>query len=76
MLTVGDSAIHEKTGELGIVVGYGHELVDNAYQTTLKVLISNQNNGDEANSIVKEDLYSAWKKTQENDGQVIVGKNL
>ncbi|MEC4883993.1 MAG: hypothetical protein SAL70_22080 [Scytonema sp. PMC 1070.18] len=72
MLTVGDIAIHQKTGELGTVIGYGHELVDNAYQTTLKVLISNQDDSDQTNSTVKEDLYSAWKKTHGHDGQVIM----
>jgi hypothetical protein len=43
MLTVGDCAIHQKTGESGVVIGYGDEVVNNAYQTTLEVLVSNQN---------------------------------
>ncbi|MBW4633947.1 MAG: hypothetical protein KME30_19200 [Iphinoe sp. HA4291-MV1] len=66
MLTVGDCAIHQKTGESGVVIGYGHELVNNAYQTTLKVLISNQNGSDQTN-LVKEDLYSEWSKTDRNE---------
>ena len=43
MLSVGDCAIHQKTGESGVVIGYGDEVVNNAYQTTLEVLVSNQN---------------------------------
>jgi hypothetical protein len=69
MLTVGDCAIHQKTGESGVVIGYGHELVNNAYQTTLKVLVSNQKDSDQTSS-VKEDLYSEWLKTDDN-GQVV-----
>lgn len=57
MLTVGDCAIHQKTGESGVVIRYGHELVNSAYQTTLKVLVSNQNETNQTSSI-KEDLYS------------------
>ncbi|BAY46854.1 hypothetical protein SAMD00079811_44690 [Scytonema sp. HK-05] len=67
MLTVGDCAIHQKTGESGVVIGYGHELVNNAYQTTLKVLVSNQNETNQTSSI-KEDLYSEWLKS-DDDGQ-------
>ncbi|WP_017318531.1 hypothetical protein [Mastigocladopsis repens] len=69
MLNVGDCAIHQKTGEFGVVIGYGHELVNNAYQTTLKVLVSNQNNNNQTSSI-KEDLYSEWSKTDDN-GHVV-----
>lgn len=65
MLTVGDCAIHQKTGESGLMIGYGHELVNNAYQTTLKVLVSNQNETNQTSSI-KEDLYSEWLKTDDN----------
>ncbi|BAZ24268.1 hypothetical protein NIES4073_51610 [Kalymmatonema gypsitolerans NIES-4073] len=69
MLTVGDCAIHQKTGESGVVIGYGHELVNNAYQTTLKVLVSNQNETNQTSSI-KEDLYSKWLKSNGN-GQIV-----
>jgi hypothetical protein len=69
MLTVGDCAIHQKTGESGVVIGYGHELVNNAYQTALKVLVSNQNETNQTSSI-KEDLYSEWLKSNGN-GQVV-----
>lgn len=65
MLSVGDCAIHQKTGESGVVIGYGHELVNNAYQTTLKVLVSNQNETNQTSSI-KEDLYSEWLKSDDN----------
>ncbi|NJM70957.1 MAG: hypothetical protein HC862_12415 [Scytonema sp. RU_4_4] len=66
MLTVGDCAIHQKTRESGVVIGYGHELVNNAYQTTLKVLVSNQNDSHQTTSI-KEDLYSEWVKTDDKE---------
>jgi hypothetical protein len=64
MLNIGDCAIHQKTGVFGVVIGYGHELVNNAYQTTLKVLVSNQNDIQQTGSI-KEDLYSEWSKTDD-----------
>jgi len=59
MLRIGDLAVHQQTGEFGKVIGYGHEMLNNVYQTTLKVLITNlQDTG--TTRLIKEDLCSAW----------------
>lgn len=59
MLRIGDLAVHQQTGEFGKVIGYGHEMLNNVYQTTLKVLITNLKGSDKS-SLIKEDLCSAW----------------
>lgn len=61
MLGIGECVLHQKTGHRGIVIGYGHQILDNSYTTTLKVLVDYA----EAlgkKEVVEEDLYSAWVK--------------
>ncbi|WP_277883981.1 hypothetical protein [Nostoc sp. FACHB-888] len=37
MLNIGDYALHQQTGQFGQVIGYGHEIINGTYFTTLKV---------------------------------------
>jgi len=38
-LLLGIMYLIKKTGHLGKVIGYGHQIVKSGYQTTLKVLV-------------------------------------
>ncbi len=40
MLNIGDYALHQITGQIGQVFGYGHQVIDGVYITTLKVRVS------------------------------------
>lgn len=63
MFSVGDFALNQKTGQFGKVIGYGHQMLNDVYQTTLKVMIV------DAKGVVdriEEDLYSAWKKLEDS----------
>jgi hypothetical protein len=63
MLHIGDYALHQKTGQIGKVFGYGHQLINGAYLTTLKVMIKkSQENGSYSRFI--EDLHSTWIKVK------------
>jgi hypothetical protein len=63
MLVVDDYALHQVTGEVGKVIGYGHTLIQNSYLLTLKVLIPSQNQNGKKFSII-EDLASKWMPVQ------------
>ncbi|WP_138505261.1 hypothetical protein [Nostoc sp. PA-18-2419] len=63
MLNIGDYALHRKTGQVGQVLGYGHQLMDGVYVTTLKVRIS-KSQGTPRQSRFVEDTYSTWMLTQ------------
>ena len=56
MFDLGDRVQHKQTGDVGIVVGYGHRIVDNNYWTTIKVKLipSTSIQG------IVEDLFSEW----------------
>ncbi|HAX75181.1 MAG TPA: hypothetical protein DCY88_04925 [Cyanobacteria bacterium UBA11372] len=59
MFSIGDYVFNQKTGEIGEVIGFGHQILDSGYTTTLKVLVAHPE--DSARKIViAEDLYSAW----------------
>ncbi|KJH70974.1 hypothetical protein [Aliterella atlantica] len=64
MFNIGDYVFNQKTGNLGKVIGYGHQIVDNAYMSTVKVLvdyaISSRKRG-----IVEEDLFAVWISWEE-----------
>lgn len=63
MFQIGDYALHQKTGQIGQVFGYGHQLINGAYLTTLKVMLKNsQVNGSYSRFI--EDLHSTWIKVK------------
>lgn len=53
MISIGDFVQNQKTGRLGKVTGYGHQMLNNVYETTLKVQLQD-------NSEIAEDLFSAW----------------
>jgi hypothetical protein len=41
------------------VIGYGHQLIDNVYTTTLQVLVAEKENS-QKRELVIEDIISAW----------------
>jgi len=61
MVRTGERVIHQTTGQIGEVIGYGHKIFNSAYETTLKVLVASSNSGKQ----LQEDLYSAWTKCQD-----------
>jgi hypothetical protein len=54
MISIGDWVQNQRTGRLGKVIGYGHQMLNNVYETTLKVQL------DGSHSEIAEDLFSAW----------------
>ncbi len=56
MYIIGDYVQHEKTGNAGEVVGYGHRIVEDVYLTTIKVRLFK---GKDQKSVV-EDVLSEW----------------
>lgn len=59
MLNIGDYAVNPKTGHLGKVIGYGHQVLKGSYETTLKVLVIESGTYNKR-GFVEEDLCSAW----------------
>ena len=60
MFTIGDSLLHQASGRLGKLVGYGHQISDQgAYLPTLQVLMADEL-GLTHHHEVLEDLTSAW----------------
>lgn len=60
MFAIGDEIIHLKTNHVGKVVGYGHEIVDGVYTSTLKVLITHAPDDPSKKCFIEEDVQSAW----------------
>jgi hypothetical protein len=63
MLKIGDYALHQKTGQIGQVFGYGHQVMDGIYLTTLKVKVSKKK-GTRRYKRFMEDVYTTWMPTQ------------
>lgn len=61
MFSIGEYVFHQKTGHIGKVIGYGHEILNDVYTTTLKVLVDCAE-ATERERVVEEDSYSAWVK--------------
>ncbi|AFY88698.1 hypothetical protein Chro_3233 [Chroococcidiopsis thermalis PCC 7203] len=61
MFGIGEYVLHQKTGHIGKVIGYGHEILNGVYTTTLKVLVDYAETSGKR-GVVEEDLYSAWVK--------------
>lgn len=59
MFSIGEQVFNRKTGNIGKVIGYGHEVLDIGYTPTLKVLIARVKNSG-SRGAVEEDLYSNW----------------
>ncbi|WP_228054718.1 hypothetical protein [Gloeocapsopsis crepidinum] len=58
MFSIGDYVFHQNTGHIGKVIGYGYEIFDNVYTTTLKVLLTSDSNSEHKG--VVEDVISNW----------------
>lgn len=65
MFNVGDYARHQSTGQLGQVVGYGHEIVNGVYLPTLKVQVVEAVGGEKS---FIEDLASVWQQQEQKKG--------
>ena len=61
MFSIGEYVLHKKTGQIGKVIGYGHEILNDVYTTTVQVLVDYAE-ATGKRRIVEEDLYSAWVK--------------
>jgi hypothetical protein len=61
MFTIGDYVINQQTGHLGKVIGYGHQIINNVYIVTLKVLVAESANYQKRIYVV-EDEISAWNR--------------
>ncbi|NMG10026.1 hypothetical protein [Brasilonema sp. UFV-L1] len=59
MLNIGDYAQHQITGQIGQVIGYGHQILHGVYLTTLKVRAINGQIVNNQSRFI-EDVYSAW----------------
>ncbi|PPS39643.1 hypothetical protein [Chroococcidiopsis sp. TS-821] len=69
MFSIGDYVLNQNTGHIGKVVGYGHEIFDNVYTTTLKVLLTCDRNSEHKGIV--EDLISNWKQYQSESASAI-----
>lgn len=63
MFNVGKYVVNQKTGHLGQVIGYGHQIINGVYMTTLKVLVNDAEISGKR-GVIEEDLYSAWIEYQ------------
>lgn len=63
MFSIGDLALNKATGKFGKVIGYGHRMLDNVYQTTVKVLVTDAVGYMDR---IEEDLHSAWNKIEDS----------
>ncbi|GAB4533978.1 MAG: hypothetical protein Tsb0014_19870 [Pleurocapsa sp.] len=63
MFNLSDRVQHKLTGDVGVVVGYGHRIVDRNYVITLKVRLIRAN----SIKLMVEDLFSKWRFFQEDD---------
>jgi hypothetical protein len=61
MFNIGDRVFNQKTGHIGKVTGYGHQMLKVGYTSTIKVLVAKGQIPGKA-VFVEEDLYSAWKQ--------------
>jgi hypothetical protein len=67
VLSIGDFAFHPETRCVGKVIGYGHQILNDGYETTLKVLIVDPEGHIDR---VEEDLISAWQKAEQQVAEV------
>ena len=64
MFNLSDRVRHKLTGDIGLVVGYGHKMVKNNYLTTIKVLITRSSLKDTSIRLILEDLWEQWEICQ------------
>lgn len=63
MLGIGDYAFNQRTGYIGKVIGYGHQILNVVYMPTLKVLVAEASNS-RKRGFIEEDLHSTWTEWQ------------
>jgi hypothetical protein len=63
MLNIGDYVRHQITGQIGQVIGYGHQILNGVYLTTLKVRATNTQKIDSHSRFV-EDVHFSWVLAQ------------
>ncbi|MBW4574304.1 MAG: hypothetical protein KME08_03375 [Aphanothece sp. CMT-3BRIN-NPC111] len=61
MFNIGDYVLNQKTGHMGKVIGYGHQVINDVYTTTIKVLVTHAESSAKR-GFVAEDLFSAWNE--------------
>ena len=59
MFNIGDYVLNQQNGYLGKVIGYGHQLIDNVYRTSL-IVLEDENANSQKRELVIEDIISAW----------------
>lgn len=69
MLNIGDYVRHQMTGQIGQVIGYGHQILQGVYLTTLKVRASNSHLIDNQSRFI-EDVYSEWVLAEPAESRV------
>lgn len=57
MFNIADYVRHKTTGQIGQVFGYGHQMVNGVYLTTLTVRVASKT---EVSSVIVEDVFSEW----------------
>ena len=60
---VGDYVFNQKTRHIGRVIGHGHQILNDVYVPTLKVLVSKASDS-RRRCFVEEELYSTWTQCQ------------
>ena len=63
MFDVGEYVVHQNTGHTGRVIGYGQQILNGVYITTLNVLVHDAEIIGKR-GVIEEDLYSAWTECQ------------
>ncbi|MGH8000803.1 MAG: hypothetical protein ACREPR_15580 [Brasilonema sp.] len=71
MLNIGDYARHQITGQIGQVIGYGHQILHGVYLTTLKVRAINTQIVNNQSRFI-EDVYSAWVLAESTESSVLL----
>lgn len=64
MFPIGDYVVSQRTGHIGKVIGYGHQILNGIYMPTLKVLVPEGLNSKKS-GLVEEDLHSTWTQWPE-----------
>ena len=67
MFYLSDRVRHKLTGDIGLVVGYGHQIVKNNYLTTIKVLIIRSSSKNNSIKAIVEDLWERWEMCQSDN---------
>jgi hypothetical protein len=60
MFQIGEHVLHQQTGQVGAVSGYGYQLLNGTAMTTIKVLITHVDEIGKHQFV--EDVYSAWNR--------------